>query len=279
MRYLDLLIEGIITEEVNITKITDAIRKRKPVRMSYEADDEPTGRGERLIHPVAYGISKAGNMVLRAYQPYGDTKTKTPHWKLFRIDKIKDWKILWKRPSFEEPPGQFKSEGEYNPNGDKSMSNVYLSANFKNSRDFMSGNKGQGLMNYNKKREEEKLAIDPLYKLKKNIKNIDTDERVKQRVINNPSSAAKEYVTNNSYIDDMNKVNNIPENTPQTSGAIRKGDAKEQGSEQETITPINTTNNSPIFKDNAIENNNDYENEYNNLENKDENFYERSTIG
>lgn len=274
MGYLDLLIKGIITEEVNITKITDAIRKRKPVRMSYEADDEPTGRGERLIHPVAYGISKAGNMVLRAYQPYGDTKTKTPHWKLFRIDKIKDWKILWKRSSFEEPPGQFKSEGEYNSNGDKSMTNVYLSANFKNSRDFTSGVKGQGLMRYNKNREEQTLATDPLYKLKKNIKNVDTDEMVKQRVMNNPSNDAKEYVTNNSYIDDMNKVNNIPENIPQTSGVIRKGDAKQQDSEQEAIAPIKTTNNSPIFKNDGIENNVDNKNEYNNLENKDENFYE-----
>ena len=88
---------------------------------------------------MAYGISKAGNMVLRAFQPYGDTKTKTPHWKLFRLDKIENWDILWKRRSFDEPPGQFTVDGEYNPNGDKSMSTVYLSANFQNSRDFMSG--------------------------------------------------------------------------------------------------------------------------------------------
>ena len=200
MGYLDLLLESIITEEVNITKITDAIRKRKPVKIKYNADNETKGQGERLIHPVAYGISKSGNMVLRAFQPYGDTKTKVPHWKLFRVDKIIDWKILWKRPSFNEPPGQFIANGKFNPTSDKSMSEVYLVANFQNSRDFMSGIKGQGLMNYNKKREEEKIEKNPLYKLKKNIQNADKDNDITRRVLNYPSSAAKEYVTNSNNI-------------------------------------------------------------------------------
>lgn len=269
MNYLNLLIEGIITEEVNITKITDAIHKRKPVRMSYEADEEPNGRGERVVYPVAYGVSKAGNMVLRAFQPYGDTKTKVPHWKLFRIDKIKDWKILWKRSSFDEPPGQYQVDGKYNPNGDKTMAQVYLSVNFQNSRDFKSGIKGHGLMQYNQKREKEKLNNDPLYKLRRNIENADNDNKIKQRVNNNPSKAAKEYVTNNSYIEDMNKVDNMPNDTPQTNGFVRKGDVEKQNTSKVETSPVNYDNNTPMYKNSSDDDNN--------LEDKNKNFYERST--
>jgi hypothetical protein len=251
MSYLKTLIESIITEEINITKVTDAIRKRKPVKITYKADDEPRGQGERIIHPVAYGVSKAGNMVLRAFQPYGDTKTKTPHWKLFRLDKIQNWNILWKRRSFDEPPGQFTADGDYNPNGDKSMATVYLSANFQNSRDFMSGKKGQGLMRFNQEREATKAASDPLYKFKKNIANAEKDDRITRGITNFPSQKAREYVTNDDFIEDMNRVNtsNI-DDQPQTSGPIEKGDAAGQNTRQNTIPQRRqtTTNNAPITK-------------------------------
>lgn len=228
MNYLNYLIESILTEEVQITKVTDAIRKRKPVKMTYKADDEPKGQGERIIHPVAYGLSKSGNMVLRAFQPYGDTKTKTPHWKMFRIDKITKWNTLWNRSSFNEPPGQFNSEGDFNPNGDKSMSTVYLVANFQNSKDFYSGQKGQGLMRYNKERQQQKQETDPLYKLKQNIKNSDKDDVVTRRINNYPSSHAQEYVNNDNYINDMNKVNvNQITQTP-TSEPVEKNDIKQE---------------------------------------------------
>jgi hypothetical protein len=253
MGYLNILIESIITENVNIPKITDAIRKRKPVKITYEADEDPRGNGERIIHPVAYGISKAGNMVLRAFQPYGDTKTKVPHWKLFRVDKIKNFNILWKRQSFSEPPGQFGGEGEYNPNGDNSMSQVYLNANFQNAIDFSMGKKGQGLMRYNKQREQEKLAKDPLYKLKKNIQNAHKDKGVTTRVKSNPSMAARQYVTNDDFIEDMNKVNNTPEEQPQTIGAIEKGDATKQRSERFKTQPVHNLT-KPITKDEPINN-------------------------
>ena len=252
MSYLKTLFESIITEEINITKVTDAIRKRKPVKITYQADDEPRGQGERIIHPVAYGLSKAGNMVLRAFQPYGDTKTKTPHWKLFRLDKIENWDILWKRRSFDEPPGQFTADGEYNPNGDKSMTTVYLSANFQNSKDFMSGKKGQGLMKYNQEREATKIANDPLYKFKKNVANAEKDDRITRGITNFPSQKAREYVTNDDFIEDMKRVNtaNI-QDQPQTSGPVEKGDITGQTTRQNTTqqrNQITTANNRPITK-------------------------------
>jgi hypothetical protein len=281
MSYLKTLIESIITEEINITKVTDAIRKRKPVKITYKADDEPRGQGERIIHPVAYGVSKAGNMVLRAFQPYGDTKTKTPHWKLFRLDKIQDWNILWRRSSFDEPPGQFTVDGDYNANGDKSMATVYLSANFQNSRDFMSGKKGQGLMRFNQEREATKMASDPLYKFKKNIANAEKDDRITRGITNFPSKKAKEYVTNDDFIEDMNKVNtsNI-EDQPQTSGPIEKGDATGQNTRQNTVPQrkqITNTNNTPITKNRQedFEINNNIEDNFEEDErNADEQYFE-----
>ena len=225
MSYLKTLFESIITEEINITKVTDAIRKRKPVKITYKADDEPRGQGERIIHPVAYGLSKAGNMV---------------------------WNILWKRRSFDEPPGQFTADGEYNPNGDKSMTTVYLSANFQNSRDFMSGKRGQGLMKYNQEREATKIANDPLYKFKKNVANAEKDDRITRGITNFPSQKAKEYVTNDDFIEDMNRVNtaNI-QNQPQTSGPVEKNDITGQTTRQNTTqerNQITTANNRPITK-------------------------------
>lgn len=281
MSYLKTLFESIITEEINITKVTDAIRKRKPVKITYKADDEPRGQGERIIHPVAYGISKAGNMVLRAFQPYGDTKTKTPHWKLFRLDKIEKWDILWKRRSFDEPPGQFTADGEYNPNGDKSMTTVYLSANFQNSRDFMSGKKGQGLMKYNQEREATKIANDPLYKFKKNVANAEKDDRITRGITNFPSQKAREYVTNDDFIEDMKRVNtaNI-QDQPQTSGPVEKGDITGQTTRQNTTqqrNQITTANNRPITKNNRddFEVNNNIEDNFEEDErNTDEQHFE-----
>ena len=61
-----------------------------PVHIVYNGPSG-TGNGERLIYPVAYGISTAGNPVVRAFQPQGSTSTEVPAWKFFRIDRIKKW--------------------------------------------------------------------------------------------------------------------------------------------------------------------------------------------
>ena len=88
MDYAKSVIFKILSEGVGQDKIIDAIKKRYEVKIKYTADDDPKGTGERMIQPVAYGTSKAGNPVIRAWQPNGDTKTRIPHWKLFRVDRI-----------------------------------------------------------------------------------------------------------------------------------------------------------------------------------------------
>jgi hypothetical protein len=79
---------------------------------------------------VAYGTTQKGFPAIRAFQPNGDSSSRVPSWKLFRLDRIQSWEP---HPDqvFDEPPG-FDSQmlGQFNPNGDDSMSEVFKVASF-----------------------------------------------------------------------------------------------------------------------------------------------------
>lgn len=122
MTLFEEIIAEILTEDVNVGKINDAITRSYEVKINYESDDDKAS-GERIIQPVAYGLTKAGNPVIRAYQPFGDTQTSVPAWKFFLVSGIQSWKPLFKRVFKTPPPG-------FNPNGDKTMSTVYKIAKF-----------------------------------------------------------------------------------------------------------------------------------------------------
>lgn len=125
MTLFEQIVAGLLIEDVSPGKVNDAIDRTYEVIINYQvADNENEASGKRRIQPVAYGITKSGNPVIRAYQPEGDTHTRIPAWKMFRLDGIESWKPMFKR-TFEEPPG-------YNPNGDKSMAEVYNNAIFGN---------------------------------------------------------------------------------------------------------------------------------------------------
>lgn len=110
--------EGIAT----VSNVNDAINNLLQVEIRYNSGGEGLAMGRRIIYPVAYGLTKSGNPVIRAFEPYGDTKTKVPAWKFFRLDRLKQWRPLKK--TFK---GQ-KLEG-FNENGDETMSVVYNIAN------------------------------------------------------------------------------------------------------------------------------------------------------
>ena len=119
----------LILEVASTDQIVDAIRNKK-VCVIYYNGDEPGGRGLRVIEPVAYGISKKGNPVLRAWDREGAShkaylgKKPLPSWRFFRVDKMQ-----FIRPTQEifntVRPG-------YNPNGDKSMERMIINAVFGN---------------------------------------------------------------------------------------------------------------------------------------------------
>lgn len=142
----DRIIKNKLNENVNIGPIADAIKNRWVVKIKYKSEeDDKIGTEERVIQPVAYGVSKSNNLVLRAYQPQGDTKTKVPHWKLFRLDKIIEWKPLRNEIMYSPP------KENYNPKGDKTMKVCYRNADFTR-RKYTNTN----LSNINRSRRSEK---------------------------------------------------------------------------------------------------------------------------
>ena len=80
----------LLREDTSVDAINNAINNMHPLRIVYNGPSG-TANGERVIYPVAYGISTAGNPVVRAFQPQGSTSTEVPAWKFFRIDRIKRW--------------------------------------------------------------------------------------------------------------------------------------------------------------------------------------------
>ena len=123
MNLFEEIVAGLLTEDIEVGKINDAIDRTYEVTINYHSEDD-NASGKRVIQPVAYGMTKAGKPVIRAYQPYGDTMSTTPAWKFFLVSGIQSWKPNFKK-HFEEPPG-------YNPNGDESMSEVLNMAVFGN---------------------------------------------------------------------------------------------------------------------------------------------------
>jgi|TARA_R110000803_G_scaffold76649_2_gene141349 hypothetical protein len=109
--------ESLILETINRSMIMDIMDQRRLVEISYDDEQDPGGEGNRWVEIVAYGKSKANNDVVRAYQVGGDTKTIQPGWKLFRVDRFLNFIKL--SGTFDTPRPKF------NPNGDKSMIEVY----------------------------------------------------------------------------------------------------------------------------------------------------------
>lgn len=119
----------LLTESVSVNDIDDAMDGHKRILMSYRTKGEDKNTGPRVIEVYAYGLTKAGNPVIRAFQPYGDTTSKVPSWKFFRLDRIISWKDTGQ--IFDRPASDYyKGLGNFNPNGDNTMSVVYKIISF-----------------------------------------------------------------------------------------------------------------------------------------------------
>tara|TARA_R110000823_G_scaffold290583_2_gene408844 strand:+ start:4029 stop:4430 length:402 start_codon:yes stop_codon:yes gene_type:complete len=128
------LLKDIITEDVSIAPIRDAIHNTHVVELKYMDDAKlPGGSEVRIIYPVAYGSSLKDNPVFRAYQISGPSLkvdkrgVPLPDWRLFRKDRVQSFKLKTGEDTnfvtFTEPP-------LYNPVGDNSMVNVQYNATF-----------------------------------------------------------------------------------------------------------------------------------------------------
>lgn len=131
----ELLREILLEESVSVEDITDAIDNHTRVIMNYNSTrGEGNNTGPRVVEVYAYGLTKAGNPVIRAFQPYGDTTSRVPSWKMFRLDRIDNWNPT--NQSFSRPASDYyKGLGDFNPNGDNTMSIVYKVAKFDGNND------------------------------------------------------------------------------------------------------------------------------------------------
>lgn len=118
---------SLITEQATRENIIDAIKNRKVCIIYYDGD-EPGGTGLREIEPVCLGMSKANNLVLRAWDREGAShrgyigQRPLPSWRLFRLDKITSFK----------PTGEFfdTPRPNYNFEGDNTMISVIINTQF-----------------------------------------------------------------------------------------------------------------------------------------------------
>lgn len=113
----------LLNEAVNRQTITDSINQ-KSICVIYYAGDETINKGYREIEPVAYGTTIAGNEAVRAWQIRGasDTPDNLPGWRLFRVDRIVNWTKTFSTYTQPRP--------NYNQNGDDTMAQVFLNAQF-----------------------------------------------------------------------------------------------------------------------------------------------------
>tara|TARA_R110000824_G_scaffold104840_1_gene248566 strand:- start:606 stop:980 length:375 start_codon:yes stop_codon:yes gene_type:complete len=116
--------QGLILEVASRNDILDGMHQRRIMELSYDDNEDPGGKGRRWIQMYAYGVSLAGNDVVRVYQVGGDTKTIEPGWKLFRVDRMNNLRKLG--GTFDE------SKPLFNPTGDKDMTKIYYITQFDN---------------------------------------------------------------------------------------------------------------------------------------------------
>lgn len=255
------ILRKVLNEAATPQQVTDAIKKRYEVKIKY-GDNEQKGGGQRIIQPVAYGTMKGtGNPVIRAFQPFGDTKTKVPHWKMFRLDKIEDWKPLRNRHFDDPSKGQFAkgkftptgAEGAFNPNGDKSMDQVFIVADFDGAKERYNAN----LRKHNDEVNAKKVEQDPFYNLRQNIKkSIKGDPEIMKRVAEwqrqKEEREKKKKGPNQQSSEEMASIRSFGNNnTVQTSGPITKGNAEKQAVVQQR--PKNDeyekiAQNGPVYK-------------------------------
>lgn len=122
--------ESLITESAASNAIIQAIDGHYQVLITYVTPDNVAVK--RQIEIYAYGLSKAGNEVIRAFQidsgKNRNHKSESGKWKLFRVDRIKSFRILKNmfKPFSDEPRkrGWLYSEW-FNSEGDRSMATVY----------------------------------------------------------------------------------------------------------------------------------------------------------
>lgn len=146
----------LITEAVGEKDIVDHINNHEYVYIYYGGDDT-VKKGYRTIRPYVLGIhKKSGNVVLRAWQDRGKSKTFNTRptrpdseehdywngdtgtvagWRMFRLDKIE--KIYPTGKNFNNSDGSVMIPPKYNEGADNDMSSIVAYVSSKQSPEFV----------------------------------------------------------------------------------------------------------------------------------------------
>ena len=218
---LEIYSKLILNESVSPNSVTDSIKNKYRVTINYEGDPaHGIAPGIRTIEIYAYGLTKAGNPVIRAYQPYGDTVSTVPSWKFFRLDRVKTWKPTYSLVT-QPAPG-------FNPNGDKSMSEVYTIADFNQTPDITNAT--------GPKQSPKKVGqLDNIEKILADREKEKQRNKEQGQIINRPQAPIQKPEVKGPKINgsEENKSQEIPE--PEVSGV--KAEPENVGPKQTPETP------------------------------------------
>lgn len=145
----------VLNESVGEGDIKKYIENHEWVYIYYTGDDN-VAKGYRTIRPYVLGTSKAGNLVLRAWQDnpknswhfqnrptrpdslqhdyWSDHEGSKPGWRMFRLDKIS--KIYPTGKNFVDSNGLVMIPAGYHEGGDKDMTNIIAYVSTKKEPDF-----------------------------------------------------------------------------------------------------------------------------------------------
>lgn len=99
-------------------KFIDAIKNKTWVQISYDDTKPSPATGFRQCIILSYGTTSAGNIGIRCYEQFGDTRTICPDYKIFLLKRIKSFKEMRN----VEPWNDSILDGRYHSGGDKNLS-------------------------------------------------------------------------------------------------------------------------------------------------------------
>lgn len=117
----EILNKILLSEQITTSRLDKAMDGHRYVAFNYNSTNgQGLNTGRRYVIPFAYGVTKAGNPVLRAFQIKGDTTTDNLRWKFFRLDRIENFRTSQKQFT-QEDLEQYWQYGEANYEGDETM--------------------------------------------------------------------------------------------------------------------------------------------------------------
>lgn len=223
MGFLGLFESKMLNESASVENVTRAMDNHSKVIINYHSKGKDSNTGSRVIEPVAYGLTKAGNPVIRAYQPYGDTTSKVPSWKFFRLDRISYWEET--SAKFNKVPDFDMSE--LNADGDETMATViktYRSTEQNDATNAVNVGPKTKEKVYAQTSGDKSLTLGKqnLERMKGGIKiDIDNNKKVNNGFHITSNNTTQQQITGPRFPDQQNTE-------PETNGSVDNGDISQE---------------------------------------------------